>query len=149
VLTDLLVEFTSARGLRVKVLKNGPENVFPGGLEFHYRFDIMKEILNGMKLPYVFHMSWTRNKDVKKQYYQQLGEWYVDDEAGLENSSTVTSSSGANSITSCGTVTNSTNCCLAKPNVVCHYRNKPSKIPCPHSPRMEDLSARKDNVSFW
>ena len=35
-------------------------------------------------------------------------------------------------------------CCLAEPNVVCHYRDKPSKIPCTDKDPID-----KGKPSFW
>ena len=58
VLNDLLVEFSSLRGLRVKVFRKGPDNEFPGGVEFHNQRGYIKEVLSGERRPYIFHMSW-------------------------------------------------------------------------------------------
>ena len=58
--------------------------------------------------PYIFHMTWTKNKDNKKLYFQQMmGEWYLKDS------------------------------CLPEPNIVCHYRDKPSLISCKDSPPID------------
>ena len=35
-------------------------------------------------------------------------------------------------------------CCLAEPSVSCHYRDKPSIIPCKDSPPID-----KGRPSFW
>ena len=130
VLNDLLIEFTSSKGLRVKVLKKGKDNVFPGGVEFHNKHEYMKEIINGTKKPYIFHMSWTNNKENKKKFLEQLGEWYVSEDAEKEESGCK------------GTL-----CCLDQPNIKCHYRDKPSKIPCLDSPRIDGDQTK--NASFW
>ncbi len=124
VLNDLLIEFSSSKGLRVKVLRKGDENVFPGGVEFHNKAKFMKEMIEGSRKPYVFHMSWTNNKENKQKFFEQLGEWYVSDDASAGNGH-----------------------CLAQPNIKCHYRDKPSKIPCLESPRID--GDQKKNVSFW
>jgi hypothetical protein len=135
VMNGLLNEFASWKGLRVKVWKKGGSNLFPGGVEFHYYFDYMKEILEGRRnaststnIPYIFHMSWTENKDNKRLYYQQMGEWYVNEEP--------------NSID--GKVCSGVNCCLPQPNITCHFRDKPSKIPCRDSPAIQ-----QGGHSFW
>lgn len=56
VLNDLLIEFSSWKGLRVKVFRKGPDNLFPGGSEFHNQPAYMKEFLNGKRQPYIQHM---------------------------------------------------------------------------------------------
>jgi hypothetical protein len=122
-LTAVLNEHVSWKGLRVKTWKKGETNAFPGGNEFHRKASIMKGILqhNATVDPYIFHMSWTKNKDNKKLYYQQMGEWYMKEGCmrGPE-------------------------CCLAKPDIQCHYRDKPSVIPCRESPPID-----KGRPSFW
>ena len=122
VLNDLIIHFTTTKGLRVKVIKKGDDNVFPGGVEFHNKKQLMKEIIRGTRKPYIFHMSWTRNKENKQKFLEQLGEWYVQDKKNCKGLS----------------------CCLAQPNVQCHYRDKPSKVPCLDRPSIDGK-----NVSFW
>jgi hypothetical protein len=122
-LTALLNEHVSWKGLRVKVWPKGEGNAFPGGVEYHQRSNFMKALFLG-KLsvdPYLFHMSWTLNKDNKKLYYQQMGEWHLKE----------------------GCV-NGYECCLAQPNITCSYSDKPSKIPCRDSPPID-----KGKPSFW
>ena len=148
-LTALLNEHVNWKGLRVKVFLRGEDNPFPGGVEYHRFKDIMKRILRSnlhqlnQRLekpiepvkdkvgdgearmakvqPYIFHMSWTKNKDNKKLYFQQMGEWYLKD--------------------SCLT---GWDCCLSEPNIVCHYRDKPSMISCKDSPPID-----AGRPSFW
>eukprot|EP00536_Pseudo-nitzschia_multiseries_P007915 jgi/Psemu1/305317/fgenesh1_kg.191_\ len=132
VLNDLLIEFSSWRGLRVKVIRKGEDNVFPGGVEFHNQPKFMKEMINGTRKPYVFHMSWTKNKDNKKKFFEQLGEWYV-----MEKNQITTDSAST-----CVGI----ECCLAVPNITCHFSDKPSKIPCLDSPRIDGDKSKK---SFW
>lgn len=122
-LTALLNEFASWKGLRVKTWRMGDGNPFPGGVEYHRHKDYMKSLFAGEIDPYIFHMSWTTNKDNKKLYLEQMGEWYVQ-----EDTST------------CSPL----DCCLPKPNITCHYRDKPSKIPCKSSPNID-----KKGRSFW
>ncbi len=131
VLNELLVEFATSKGLRVKVVRKGHHNPFPGGVEFHNKPDVMKALLNGTTTNevYAFHMSWTHSKENKKKFFQQLGEWYWNDDE-----------------TSSGGCTGSA-CCLASPVIKCHYRDKPSIIPCVDSPRIEGDQTK--NMSFW
>mmetsp|Transcript_55015 Transcript_55015/g.61462 ORF Transcript_55015/g.61462 Transcript_55015/m.61462 type:complete len:579 (+) Transcript_55015:49-1785(+) len=124
VLNDLLIEFSSWKGLRVKVFRKGPDNLFPGGSEFHNNPAFMKEFLNGKRQPYIQHMSWTENKENKKLFFEQLGEWYT-----VEDTNSCTGM----------------NCCLPEPNITCHYRDKPSKISCPNSPTIVENGGK----SFW
>jgi len=82
----------------------------------------MRKFIAGEKKPYIFHMSWTQNKDNKKLYFEQMGEWYTKES------------------TTCTGV----DCCLPQPNITCHYKDKPSKIPCKESPPID-----KRGKSFW
>lgn len=124
VVTNLLNEFSSIWGLRVKVVKKGDRNDFPGGSEFHNSREFMKEMIEGKRKPFIFHMSWTENKNNKKKYFEQLGEWYSMEDysscKGLE-------------------------CCLSLPNITCHYQDKASKIPCPNSPHVVEGKGKP----FW
>ncbi|KAL3905894.1 MAG: hypothetical protein SGILL_009494 [Bacillariaceae sp.] len=124
VMTSLINEFSTAYGLRVKVVRKGNDNDIPGGAEFHNNKEYMKELVTGKRKPFVFHMSWTENKENKKKYYEQLGEWY-----SLED------------VDAC----NGLDCCLAQPNITCHYKDKPSKIPCHNSPTVVEGKGK----SFW
>ena len=123
-LTAVLNEHASWKGLRVKVWKKGLGNPFPGGFEYHRVKPVMQTLLQGNSTanPYIFHMSWTKNKDNKKKFLEQLGQWYKKE----------------------GCNTQGLDCCLAKPNVICHYRDKPSIIPCRDSPPID-----KNRPSFW
>jgi hypothetical protein len=133
-LTGLINEFVSWKGLRVKVFRWGPNNPFPGGVEYHRNRQYMKNMLtkkfDDQLEPYVFHMSWTTNKDNKLKFFQQLGEWYTSPKAGLELSADSTCTG--------------LDCCLVKPEITCHYSDKPSKIPCNDSPTID-----KGRKPFW
>jgi len=124
----LLHEQASWRGLRVKVLSRESElgRELPNGWNFHRQAGFMKELMTGKRTPYVFHMNWTLNKKDKVKFFQQIGDWFV--------RSTEASSSSCQGM----------ECCLKEPVVQCHYRDKPSKIPCKDSPPMYDGGA-----SFW
>jgi hypothetical protein len=127
-LTALLNEFASWKGLRVKVwrmgLNDGSPTPFPGGAEYHRHNDYMRELVDEKIHPWVFHMSWTENKDNKKLFFEQMGEWYLQEDTS-----------------SCSSPAD---CCLPQPNITCHYNDKPSKIPCKEAPRID-----KKGKSFW
>jgi len=134
VLIQVMTEHASHFGLRVKVLERDMEE-FPGGWHYHKNNKtFMKKLIDGKVNPQIFHMSWTKNKDNKIKFFQQMAEWYTEDKCiqrkrkdiADEDSSLVES------------------CCLSEPNIVCHYRDKPSKIPCKDSDPID-----KGHPSFW
>ena len=122
-LASQIAEFVSWKGLRVKVWRKFGNTLFPGGSEYHQSKDYMKRMISGDIEPFIFHMSWTQNKDNKKLFFEQMGEWYM-----KENGS------GCNGL----------DCCLAKPIITCHFKDKPSIIPCKDSPPID-----KGHQSFW
>jgi len=122
-LSAQIAEFVSWKGLRVKVWRKFGDTLFPGGAEFHQSKDYMKRMLSGEIEPYIFHMSWTQNKDNKKLFLEQMGEWYLKgDDSGCSG----------------------LDCCLAEPIITCHFRDKPSRIPCKGSPPID-----KGKRSWW
>jgi hypothetical protein len=128
-LIALLNEHTSLFGLRVKVFSRD-EDDFPGGYQYNQKTGkYMRRFFAGKVDPYIFHMSWTHNKDNKQRYFQQMGEWYLKQECVQKNRDEI------------GDVAA---CCLAEPVITCHYRDKPSKIPCKDSPPID-----KGRPSFW
>jgi hypothetical protein len=136
-LIALLNEHASMYNLRVKILeRNTPE--FPGGYTYHRKTEYMKDMLAGRVVPYIFHMSWTMNKANKALYFRQMGEWYLQDTCV---GSTVPQIMGTETV-STGSLLDS--CCAAEPIISCHYRDKPSKIPCKDSPPID-----KNGRSFW
>jgi len=122
-LASQIAEFVSWKGMRVKVWRKFGTTLFPGGAEYHQSPDYMKRMIAGEIEPFIFHMSWTQNKDNKKLYFEQMAEWYTKEPDskcdGLD-------------------------CCVAEPIITCHYRDKPSKIPCKDSPPID-----KGKKSFW
>lgn len=120
-LAALLAEFSGWKGLRVKTWSKS--GLFPGGVEYHQNRDYMKKMIDGKIDPFIFHMSWTENKDNKKLYYEQMGEWYTREDDNK---------------------CNGLDCCLPQANITCHYKDKPSKIPCKDSPPID-----KKGKSFW
>ena len=74
-LVAVMSEHASLYGLRVKVLSRD-EDDFPGGYHFHQKTGkYMRAFFKGEKNPYIFHMSWTKNKDNKLLFLKQLGQW--------------------------------------------------------------------------
>lgn len=140
-LIQLMADHSSKYGTRVKVLDREMME-FPGGWHYHNRpkRSFMKAIMSGEVVPYIFHMSWTKNKDNKIKFYQQMGEWYLADQCISHTKEEIFQVAG---ISDEG-ATLFEPCCLAEPNIVCHYRDKPSKIPCKDVPPI-DNGAR----SFW
>lgn len=128
-LIALLAEHASLFGLRIKIFSRDGED-FPGGHAFNYRFSFMRDLFAGAVHPYIFHMSWTKNKDNKVKYLQQMGEWYV-------RPTCVGTGPGQQHVSAEA-------CCSADALITCHYRDKPSKIPCKSSPNID-----KGKPSFW
>jgi hypothetical protein len=135
-MASTLNEHASWRGLHVKTLDRDMDE-FPGGYHFHQpgRKQYMKDLLAGNIKPYIFHMSWTANKDNKKLYFEQMGDWYVHDVCVGSTASKILANQQTNLATAC---------CSAEPLIKCHYRDKPSKIPCKDSPPID-----KGHVSWW
>jgi len=125
--------------LRVKTFERETDAgmAFPGGWHYHRRKEFVRDVLtNRSKIdPYVFHMSWTKNKDNKRKFYQQLGEWYVRPQCEDKTVEEIGELGGKSS---------STWCCSAEALVTCHYRDKPSIVPCRDSPPID-----KGRPSFW
>jgi hypothetical protein len=108
----------------------------------------MKDIMSGNSKAYIFHMSWTNNKKDKLKYFQQLGEWYVNDQCIGKDVHEITGiAGGEGGVMKNGTL--SANCCSAEPLFKCHYRDKPSKIPCPDSPYTTKSKGESEDISFW
>jgi len=132
-LIALLSEHVSLFGLKVKVFSRDTDD-FPGGYHFHQATGkYMRKFFGGEVHPYIFHMSWTMNKDNKLNFLQQLEEWYVEGEC--LNKTPAEIDPGGRYVSSC---------CLAAPHFECHYRDKPSKYPCYDSPPID-----KGKKSFW
>lgn len=130
-LTAVLNEHTSYRGLTVKVFSRDTDE-FPGGYHFHRGKDYMKQLFQGKVKPYVFHMSWTKNKENKKKFFEQLGQWYVHKQCSGKTAEQIKGKSMERA------------CCLKEPTFLCHYRDKPSKEPCKDSPSID-----QGHRSWW
>jgi hypothetical protein len=135
-MAGVLNEHSSWRGLRVKTLDREWDE-FPGGYHYHMpsRKQYMKDFLAGKVKPYIFHMSWTENKDNKQLFFEQMGDWYVKDECVGSTVTKILTSTQHDL---------SKACCSAEPIIRCHYRDKPSKIPCKDSPPID-----KGHKSWW
>jgi len=144
-LIALLQEHVSLHGLRAKVLSRDMEE-FPGGYQYNQKTgNYMKAFYAGELHPYIFHMSWTLNKDNKLLYFRQMGEWYVKDRCIAKKYEEITGGKGRNDASPTGDAVDlAPLCCSAEPLVSCHYRDKPSKIPCKDSPPID-----KGRPSFW
>lgn len=135
----ILSEHSSLLGLRVKVLDH---ELFPSGFVYHRkkgkgRFgNFMGDMFDGKHEPYVFHMSWTKNKENKIKFYQQLDEWYLQDKCMDTKLSDISLEPGGNSMVE--------SCCSAESLFTCHFRDKPSTRPCRDSPALDN-----NGQSWW
>lgn len=131
-LIAVLNEHVSLHGLRVKVYARDSTDEFPGGFHWNQKSgQYMRRFFAGEVHPYIFHMSWTYNKANKILYFEQFGEWWVQQQC-IENKDV-------------GKMDNvPASCCLAEAKFECHYRDKPSKFPCKESPPID-----KGRPSFW
>ena len=83
--------------------------------------------------------SWTENKDNKLLFLRQLGEWYVTDKCigkPIADIIGIGSSSNMSALV--------LPCCATEPIFSCHYRDKPSKLPCKSSDTIDPGGG-----SFW
>ncbi|KAL3811127.1 hypothetical protein ACHAXA_005938 [Cyclostephanos tholiformis] len=138
VLVQLLNEHSSMFGLKVKVFDASQTDMFPGGYHYHQHWETMHAIISGKSNAYILHMSWTENKVNKVLFFRQMGEWYVHDKCIGDDASNLIDGNVAD-----GALVEQ--CCSAEPIFSCHFKDKPSKVPCPDSPRIDPLKRR----SFW
>eukprot|EP00536_Pseudo-nitzschia_multiseries_P007901 jgi/Psemu1/287438/fgenesh1_pg.191_\ len=137
-LIALMNEQVSLFGLKVKVFSRETDE-FPGGWHFHQKTGkFMRRFLEGGADPYIFHMSWTLNKDNKLLFLQQLGEWYVEEECVHKQPKELSFLDASSESPFAD------KCCAAEPIIKCHYKDKPSKIPCHDSPAID-----KNGRSWW
>jgi hypothetical protein len=91
-------------------------------------------MVQGKNHPFLFHMSWTKNKDNKINFFQQMGDWYVQDQCIHKPVSEIQ-----------GIASDfDASCCSAEPLFSCHYSDKPSKTSCKGSPTID-----KWGRAFW
>lgn len=101
---------------------------------------------------YAFHMNWNVNKPTKQKFLEQMGDWYLRDDAGAGNNVGVHVNGGTakgnatttTTTTAAAAVAGVEAWCVAQPVPKCHYRDKPSVIPCRDSPAFENNAP-----SFW
>lgn len=137
-----LADHSSTYGLKVKVIPR-TEPISPGGFQFHDNSDLgkvyMKNVLNGSSKPYIFHMSWTESKHDKISYLRQMGQWYVKDPCignlFHETLAALPKHEAEKMIP--------LKCCSSEPIVSCHFRDKPSLLPC------TNLPPKDGNASSW
>lgn len=143
VLIALLGEHSSVMGLTVKVYEKETEE-FPGGLQYHRKNDIMKKIMRGESKAYIFHMSWTSDKTNKLKFFQQMGEWFLNPQCIAKE---------ARDISQDDSLVDA--CCSSEPLITCHYKDKPSKLPCPDSPLITEKGKdffkafTQKGTTFW
>lgn len=132
-LIALLAEHASLYGLKVKVLSKNTDE-FPGGYHFHQKSGkYMHSLFKGEIQPYIFHMSWTLNKDNKLLFFKQMGDWWVEEQCVGKTKQEITDKEDI-----------SESCCAPEPLFSCHFRDKPSKYPCKDSPAID-----KNHPSWW
>lgn len=134
-LVALLQEHSSMYGLKIKIFSRDGD-LFPGGHAFHRRKGLLKDMFAGNAHPQIFHMSWTSSKVNKVKFFQQMGEWFLDDSCKAKTVVDIWGADSPDDMIS--------KCCGVEPKITCHYKDKPSKIPCKDSPSIDKLGR-----SFW
>mmetsp|Transcript_1224 Transcript_1224/g.2043 ORF Transcript_1224/g.2043 Transcript_1224/m.2043 type:complete len:628 (-) Transcript_1224:58-1941(-) len=140
VLIQVLAEHSSLFGLNVKVFSRDTD-YFPGGWQFHSRKDFMKKYIKGETDSYIFHMSWTENKDNKLLFLRQIGQWFVNEQCVGKKVEEILGSSEMQA----GTSLLVEPCCAAEALVSCHYTDKPHVPSCKGKGENIDKHGR----SFW
>ena len=138
VLIQLLAEHSSLFGLNVKVFDRETE-YFPGGWQYHSRKQFMKSLIDGETDSYIFHMSWTENKDNKLLFLRQLGQWFVNEECVGKSAEEILGGeiqAGSSLVEPC---------CAAEALITCHYIDKPAAHSCKGKGQNIDGHGR----SFW
>jgi len=108
----------------------------------------MKQMIKGgKKMALSFHMNWNDNKVHKREFLEQMGDWYIRDVcAGEKTVASILAASDATDASSTGRVDLTAACCVAgRPIPKCHYRDKPSIVPCRDKPPFQGDKAK----SFW
>lgn len=96
----------------------------------------MRQMVDGKKDPYVFHMCWTLNKEDKLNFMKQMGMWFVNDKCPGKEVKELVGSNIEGALIG--------ECCSTKPLTQCFYSDKASVIPCKDSPAKD-----KGGRSFW
>lgn len=115
------------------------------GYHFHHDWAYMKQVVQGKVQPYLLHMNWNNRAETKVEFLEQLGEWHLTKSTpGCQQAQLQAASAAAGGGGAPAPPTVAAACCAVNPpRPVCHYRDKPSLIPCPHAPNLES------GVSFW
>ena len=130
----VLNEHVSLYGLKIKVVHRDEDDL-PGGYQWNMKSGkYMKAFFKGEIKPVIFHMSWTKNKDNKIKYFQQMNSWFVQDKCIAKKKSEIPGAEDDLVST----------CCSATPLFQCHYKDKPSFKPCRDSPNID-----AGRPSFW
>lgn len=135
-----LNEHVSLYGLKAKVLSRDTEE-FPGGFHYHMRNKkFMRQVISGKTKPYIFHMSWTHNKDNKLKFFKQLGQWYVQPQCVQKKVGDIDGADANDLIPSC---------CSKEALFECFYKDKPSMRPCKNSPSIDEGKDGEGRPSWW
>lgn len=146
-LLEVLSEHVSLFGLRIKTFDADDTVFFPDGAHFQRKKTFMKDFIKGKfeKDVYIFHMNWNRNKKEKTDYMRQMGQWFVKDTcSGQPLNTTLAVYSKVRSMFGSSNATMVSVCCSREALFSCHWRDKPSILPCNTSPARDRKSA-----SFW
>lgn len=143
VLVNVLSDHVSLYGLRAKVINRNTWEL-PAGWNFHdsSNYQYMKEhfLLNkgsNKSQAILYHMNWTKDKVNKIKFFQQLGEWFVNQTCIATGQQTLAFPEGRQSF-------NFHSCCFAEGEFKCHFMDRPSLHPCSdHPPIVEG------GRSFW
>jgi hypothetical protein len=127
----LLNEHSSMYGMRVYTMSRLDDD-FPTGYAFQVRGQYMKDLIAGKVKPYIFHMSWTRDKAVKVQLLQQLGDWFVSEACVQKRADEILhlTENGTEMKHSKDGLASIPECCLSEPVIRCHKPHLPSRVPC-------------------
>ena len=50
---------------------------FPSGQMYHHQKEYVNEVKLHSKIPYVWHMCWTDNREQKVSYFKDIGMWFL------------------------------------------------------------------------
>ncbi|GKY99729.1 hypothetical protein MPSEU_000926900 [Mayamaea pseudoterrestris] len=139
-MSGLLTEHVNLYGLRPKTLW-GDHEVLLIGWHFHRNGDnVMKDLIRSNKTSALsMHMNWNSHKEEKRPFLEQMGDWYLFEpcvgDKTLADIEKNTSRKGDLVAT----------CCSATPLYKCHFKDKPSLLPC----ESNKTHAAKSKKSFW
>lgn len=100
----------------------------------------MKKLIRSNKTSAMsFHMNWNSHKDEKRPFLEQMGDWYLHKPCvGDKTLQDIESESGQK-----GDLV--ATCCSATALYKCHYKDKPSLLPCEST----ETYTKKSRRSFW